>query len=88
MARQRRCWSAVVLLLLGPAFVRPLLRLKATGTDSSVSSSSGLALWLLENGAELNPRASVREDDAGRGIWSTGTLERDAEVARVPWNCS
>ena len=85
MARQRRCWSAVVLLLLGPAFVRPLLRLKATGTDSSVSSSSGLALWLLENGAELNPRASVREDDAGRGIWSTGTLERDAEVARVPW---
>jgi len=28
-----------------------------------------LALWLLENGAELNPRASVREDDAGRGDW-------------------
>ena len=40
-----------------------------SGTDSSVSSSSGLALWLLENGAELNPRASVREDDAGRGDW-------------------
>ena len=29
MARRR--WSAVVLLLLGPAFVRPLVRLKATG---------------------------------------------------------
>lgn len=41
-----------------------------SGTDSSVSSSSGLALWLLENGAELNPRASVREDDAGRGDWA------------------
>ena len=44
-----------------------------SGTDSSAArSSSGLALWLLENGAELNPRASVREDDAGSRGEATG----------------
>ena len=37
-------------------------------------SSSGLALWLLENGAELNPRASVREDEVGRGAKGNETL--------------
>lgn len=37
-------------------------------------SSSGLALWLLENGAELNPRASVREDEVGRGAGGNETL--------------
>ena len=44
-----------------------------------------MALWLLENGAELNPKANVREAANGRGIWSTGDLAKASEVARVPW---
>lgn len=94
MVFRRRAVAVAVgalLALLGPAFLAPRTpRLRSRGQTprtlrNAGVSSSGLALWLLENGAELNPRASVREDEVGRGIWSSGALDLGAEVAKIPW---
>lgn len=76
-----RRWALGLSLLALPAFVRPRLSRVAR----RAADDAGLALWLLEQGAQVNSAAAVQSSATGRGIWSTQPLEQGAEVARIPY---
>ena len=77
-----RRWALALSLLAAPAFLRP--RVGRVARRASDADAGGLALWLLEQGAQVNSGAAVQGSAAGRGIWSTQPLQQGAEGGTHP----